>query len=66
MRKTRLKAVIFMALASMAFSISASAEWKKESDKWSWVENQQKITGWKEIDSKWYYFDENGVMQSSK
>lgn len=64
MRKTRLKAVIFMALASMAFSISASAEWKKESDKWSWVENQQKITGWKEINSKWYYFDEDGYMST--
>lgn len=64
MRKTWLNKVIFMTIIGLTFSIPASAEWNKESDKWIWTENQHKVTGWKEIDSKWYNFDENGYMNT--
>ena len=44
--------------------IGASAEWKKDSQQnYSWVENGQNAKGWKFIDSDWYNFSNDGVMQ---
>ncbi|WP_294153056.1 CHAP domain-containing protein [uncultured Clostridium sp.] len=64
MGKTQLSKVILMTLMGLTLSIPASAEWKKENDKWIWTENNQKITGWQNINSKWYHFDENGYMNT--
>jgi uncharacterized protein YgiM (DUF1202 family) len=41
----------------------ASAKWTNDSNNnWNWTENGVKATGWKEIDSKWYYFNKDGMM----
>ena len=40
--------------------------WHEESGTKYYYENGNKITGWKRIDNKWYYFDLNGVMKTSK
>ncbi|NAS19006.1 hypothetical protein GND98_014285 [Clostridium butyricum] len=30
---------------------------------WHYIDgNNQRVTGWKQINGKWYYFDENGRM----
>lgn len=45
--------------------VSASAAWIKDSkNNWNWIENNIKAIGWKEVDKKWYYFDEKGVMKN--
>jgi predicted chitinase len=38
--------------------------WEEHLDgTWSYYYNNTKITGWFEVDNKWYYSDANGVMQ---
>lgn len=45
--------------------IPASAKWIKDSkNNWNWVESDVKATGWKEVDKKWYYFDQDGIMKT--
>lgn len=44
--------------------IEASAEWKQDSNGWWNTEDSSWSVGWKEIDGKWYYFDNNGYMQT--
>jgi len=36
--------------------------WIKEDGAWRYYENDVKVTDWKNIGGKWYYFDENGAM----
>ena len=31
---------------------------------WLYYENNKPVTGWKQLESKWYYFDAAGLMQS--
>ena len=62
MIRTSVKKIIFMTLIGMSVSIPAYAAWDKQDDKWAWIENEQKVIGWKLIDNKWYNFDENGYM----
>ncbi|EHJ01141.1 cell wall binding repeat-containing protein [Clostridium sp. DL-VIII] len=43
--------------------------WKTEKDNdgnvtYYYVDSEIAVTGWKEIDSKWYYFDEDGKMKT--
>ena len=64
MRKTYVNKVIFMTLISMAISMPVYASWNRENDKWIWAENEEKAIGWKQIDNKWYHFDENGYMNT--
>lgn len=46
-------------------SITAYAAWQEDSqNKWSWIENETKATGWKNIDNSWYYFNTNGLMNT--
>ncbi|NFS84130.1 ligand-binding protein SH3, partial [Clostridium botulinum] len=46
-------------------SITAYAAWQKDSqNRWSWIENETKATGWKNIDNSWYYFNMNGLMNT--
>lgn len=46
--------------------IAANAEWIENSEgKW-YAENNSWVTGWKQIDGKCYYFDENGYMVKDK
>ena len=40
--------------------------WKKTKSKTFYYKNGRKQTGWCKIDKKYYYFDENGVLQKNK
>ncbi|AWK52492.1 hypothetical protein DIC82_16450 [Clostridium beijerinckii] len=42
--------------------IGASASWKQDSKGWWNTEGNSYSVGWKQIDSKWYYFDQSGYM----
>ena len=39
--------------------------WIKEENQWRFYENNKPVTKWKQIQSKWYYFDKNGIMLSN-
>ena len=38
--------------------------WVKTEIGWMYNENGKLVTGWKQIDGKWYYFEASGVMQT--
>ena len=38
--------------------------WVKTEMGWMYKENGKIVTGWKQIDGKWYYFESTGVMQT--
>lgn len=69
MRKMNLKRIISSLLISVSVlalnPIGASAAWKQDSNGWwytdSWYGDSW-VTGWKEIDGKYYYFNTNGYM----
>ncbi|AOR23826.1 CHAP domain-containing protein [Clostridium taeniosporum] len=69
MKKRYLKKIILTSLTITMFlslnSVTAYAVWQKDSkDKWNWIENNIKVTGWKNIDNNWYHFDSNGIMST--
>ena len=39
-------------------------EWVQEEAGWKYYANNKAVTGWKQIDSKWYFFNAEGVMQN--
>lgn len=44
-----------------------SSKWVQDSQgRWYWYEGSKYVTGWKEINSAWYYFDSSGIMQTSQ
>lgn len=48
-------------------SVKEESKWvQDENGNWYWYENNSYVTGWKLIQSKYYYFDSNGVMQANK
>ncbi|EKQ54477.1 MULTISPECIES: cell wall-binding protein [unclassified Clostridium] len=44
--------------------ITASAEWKEDSNGWWNSEGNSWSVGWKNINGQWYYFDSNGYMKT--
>lgn len=70
MIKSKIKKIIAFAMVAttciVANPISAHAEWKQNSTGWWYQEGDSWATGWKQIDSKWYYFDENGYMKTAQ
>lgn len=49
------------------FNSDNSSKWVQDSQgRWYWYEGSKYVTGWKEINSAWYYFDSSGVMQTSQ
>jgi len=45
--------------------VKANAEWIKNYDgNWSYIEGYNFATGWKQISSKWYFFDSLGQMRT--
>ena len=48
-------------------SVLGIGKWvQDESGNWYWYENNMYVKGWKQIQSKYYYFDANGVMLSNQ
>ena len=46
-----------------SLSIQANAEWKQDnSGGWWYTECNSYVKGWKQINGKWYYFNNNGRM----
>ncbi|AGF59346.1 surface antigen [Clostridium saccharoperbutylacetonicum] len=69
MKREFLKKIVVSVMATLIFtnmySISASAKWSEDSNGgWNWIEDGEKAFGWKKIDSKWYYFNEDGLMKT--
>ena len=43
----------------------AAGGWgQNDAGKWLYYENNKPMTGWKQIDGTWYYFDAAGLMQA--
>lgn len=42
--------------------IQSNAEWKNYNNGWWYIEGSSYVKGWKQIDGKWYYFNNNGRM----
>jgi hypothetical protein len=61
-----IKKIISIGLISssmLLIPISANAEWKQDSNqKWWNSEDNSWSVGWKEINSKWYYFGQDGYL----
>jgi len=68
MKKVRLTKVIASTLIVASLlalnPIGASAEWKQNSTGWWNTEGNSWSVGWRQIDSKWYYFDKDGYMKT--
>lgn len=67
MKKELLKRIIILGITTLiinnTYYIPVSAKWISNSkDNWTWIEGKTKVTGWKEIDKNWYYFNEDGIM----
>ena len=46
---------------------NTSGKWIKDGQGyWYWYEGSNYVTGWKEVNSVWYYFNTAGVMQTSQ
>ncbi|MCE5221747.1 MAG: CHAP domain-containing protein [Clostridium sp.] len=68
MKKEFIKKIIRVGIATLIITnmyyIPASAKWVNDSkNNWNWIENEVRATGWKQINEKWYYFNEDGVMR---
>ncbi|WP_459481909.1 hypothetical protein [Clostridium saccharoperbutylacetonicum] len=61
---TKLIASTLLIASMLALNpIGASASWKQDgTGKW-YTEGNSWATGWRNIDGKWYYFDNNGYMK---
>lgn len=44
--------------------LKASAEWRQDNQGWWYAEDTSWVTGWKNINGEWYYFDRNGYMKT--
>ena len=70
MKNTVLKKLLAVALCVITVAslvcMPVSAAWVKNSNNtWSYTQKGEKLSnGWKLIDGKWYFFDENGTMKT--
>lgn len=66
-RKGIMKTVGTAALiACLTASPAYAGTWvqSEEDQTWTYEEEEGLATGWRQIDGTWYYFDENGIMQT--
>lgn len=65
MKLTKIIASFLIVASALVLSPrEASAEWKQDSNGWWNTEGSSWSIGWKQIDRKWYYFDNNGYMKT--
>lgn len=68
MRNKRLRKIIMGALVAVSIigmnPVQANAAWKQDKYGWWYTEGNSWATGWRLIDGNWYYFNENGYMES--
>jgi len=68
MKKQILKGIIIIGLIGVSIltivPINASAEWKQDNIGWWYTEGNSWSMGWRLMDEKWYYFDDNGYMKT--
>ncbi|EHJ00731.1 cell wall binding repeat-containing protein [Clostridium sp. DL-VIII] len=63
MKKLIILTMILISILTMN-PIVTHAEWKQDNNGWWNSEGSSWSVGWKEIDGKWYYFDDNGYMKT--
>lgn len=63
LKLTKFIASTLVAVSVLALNpIGASAEWKQDGTGWWYTEGSSWATGWRQIESKWYYFYADGYM----
>ncbi len=67
MKRRYIKKIMIMALTGSTIlnlnTECVQAVWKQDlNNKWNWIENGIKATGWRLINRQWYYFFSNGDM----
>lgn len=63
LKRLSLGMVTFM-LIIMANSITANAYWKQNNKGWQYTNGDYYSIGWNIIDGNWYYFDDEGIMET--
>lgn len=58
--------VITMAAIFAVNPIAAHAEWKQDGTGWWYADGNSWYTGWKQVDGKWYFFDNKGYMAHNR
>lgn len=66
------KSIVFATVLAMSLSFSAAfvslaGQWQQDSTGWWYQEdnNNYSVNSWKELDGKWYYFNQDGYMVSN-
>lgn len=66
------KSIVFATVLAMSLSFSAAfvslaGQWQQDSTGWWYQEdnNNYPVNSWKELDGKWYYFNQDGYMVSN-
>ena len=58
-------AAVLRRFVEIVIDPAAAGGWgQNDAGKWLYYENNKPVTGWKQIDSTWYYFDAAGLMQA--
>ncbi|MBY6836825.1 hypothetical protein FDG50_05855 [Clostridium botulinum] len=63
LKKLLLVLLVFCGL-SIINSIQANAAWRQNSTGWWYTDGNSWVTGWKNINNEWYYFDSTGYMKT--
>lgn len=58
-------AAVLRRFVEIVIDPAAAGGWgQNDAGKWLYYEDNKPVTGWKQIDSTWYYFDAAGLMQA--